>query len=101
MGEVAKQSGISATDGKAIKLNGRTYFAYTVYQSGKGAYFRVSDITDNQAASIQNPIMNVLMPSSAANGNLTMDVDMAIIGGKLHAVFACTNIGMRFYKLEK
>ena len=101
LGEVAKQSGISATDGKAIKLNGRTYFAYTVYQSGKGAYFRVSDITDNQAASIQNPIMNVLMPSSAANGNLTMDVDMAIIGGKLHAVFACTNIGMRFYKLEK
>ena len=101
LGEIAKQSGISATDGKAIKLNGRTYFAYTVYQSGKGAYFRVSDITDNQAASIQNPIMNVLMPSSAANGNLTMDVDMAIIGGKLHAVFACTNVGMRFYKLEK
>ena len=101
LGEIAKQSGISATDGKAIKLNGRTYFAYTVYQSGKGAYFRISDITDNQAASIQNPIMNVLMPSSAANGNLTMDVDMAIIGGKLHVVFACTNVGMRFYKLEK
>ncbi len=101
LGEISKQSGISATDGKAIKLNGRTYFAYTIYQSGKGAYFRVADITDNQAASIQNPIMNVLMPSSAANGNLTMDVDMTIIGGKLHAVFACTNIGMRFYKLEK
>lgn len=101
MGEITKQSGISATDCKAIKLNGRIYLAYTIYQSGKGAYFRISDITDNQAASIQNPIMNVLMPSTQANGNLTMDADMAVINGKLHAVFACTNIGMRFYKLEQ
>ena len=100
LGEITKQSGISATDCKAIRLNGRTYLAYTVYSSGRGAFFRISDITDNQAASIQNPIMNVLMPSIQANGNLTMDADMAIIGGKLHAVFACTNIGLRFYKLE-
>lgn len=101
LGEITKQSGISATDSKTIRLNGRIYLAYTVYISGKGAFFRISDITDNQAASIQNPIMNVLMPSTQANGNLTMDADMAIINGKLHAVFVCTNIGMRFYKLEQ
>lgn len=101
LGEISKSSGISATDSKAIKLNGRTYLAYTVYSSNKGAYFRVSDITDNQLASIQNPIMNVLMPSTQANGNLTMDADMAIINGKLHAVFVCTNIGMRLFKLEQ
>ena len=100
VGEITRQSGISATDGKIIRLNGRTYLAYTVFTSGRGAFFRISDITDNQASSIQNPIMNVLMPSTQGNGNLTMDADMAIINGKLHAVFACTNIGMRFYKLE-
>ena len=101
LGEVARQSGISATDGKTIKLNGRTYFAFTAYTANVGAFFRVADVTDNQAAAITNPIMNVLMPSTQANGNLTMDADMAIINGKLHAVFVCTNIGMRFYKLEQ
>lgn len=100
LGEVARQSGISATDAKIIRLNSRTYMAYTVYTANRGAFFRISDITDNQAASIQNPIMNVLMPSTQANGNLTMDADMAIINGKLHAIFVCTNIGMRLYKLE-
>ncbi len=101
LGEITKVSGISATDGKTFKLNGRTYFAYTAFTSNKGAYFRISDITDNQLASIQNPIMNVLMPSTQGNGNLTMDADMAIINGKLHAVFVCTNIGMQFFKLEQ
>lgn len=101
LAEISKSSGISATDAKTIKLNGRIYLAYTVYGSGKGAYFRISDITDNQLASIQNPIMNVLMPSNQANGNLTMDADMAIINGKLHAIFVCTNIGMQLFKLEQ
>lgn len=101
LSEISKVSGISSTDCKTIKLNGRIYLAFTAYTSGKGAYFRVCDITDNQVASIQNPIMNVLMPSSAGNANLTMDADMAIINGKLHAVFACTNIGMQFFKLEQ
>lgn len=100
LGEVAKASGISATDSKIFKFNGRTYMAFTAYTSGKGAYFRVADITDNAITGIQNPIMNVLMPSTQANGNLTMDADMAIINGKLHAVFVCTNIGMRLYQLE-
>ncbi|RZK60749.1 MAG: hypothetical protein EOO91_00085 [Pedobacter sp.] len=101
LSEVSKVTGISATDCKAIKLNGRTYLAYTAYTSGKGAYFRISDITDNQTTSLQNPIMDVLMKSTQANGNLTMDADMAIINGKLHAVFVCTNIGMQFFKLEQ
>jgi hypothetical protein len=101
LGEVSRVSGLPSTDSKIYRLNGRTYLAYTVYVSNKGAYFRISDITDNQVASIQNPIMNVLMPSTQANGNLTMDADMAVINGKLHAVFASTNIGMRLYKLEQ
>lgn len=100
-GEVSRVSSLQTTDSRVIKLNGRTYLAYTVFALNKGAYFRISDITDNQLASIQNPIMNVLMPSAQANGNLTMDADMAIINGKLHAVFACTNIGMQLFKLEQ
>ncbi len=101
LGEISRQSGISATDCKTIRLNGRIYMAYTAFISGRGAFFRVCDITDNQAAAILNPIMNVQMTSTQANGNLTMDADMAVINGKLHAVFACTNIGMRFYRLEQ
>jgi hypothetical protein len=101
LGEVSRVPSTQATDAKTFRLNGRTYLAYTVFVANTGAFFRVADITDNQLASIQNPIMNVLMPSTQANGNLTMDADMAIINGKLHAVFVCTNIGMRFYKLEQ
>lgn len=101
MEEVAKKSGLSSTDAKVYKLNGRTYLAYTVYATGKGAYFRVNDITEGNEASLEKPIMDILMPSAAANGNGTMAVDMAIINGKLHALFACTNIGMRLYKLEQ
>lgn len=101
LGEVSRVPSIQTTDSRVFRHNGRTYLAYSVFVSGRGAFFRISDITDNQLASIQNPIMNVLMPSTQANGNLTMDADMAIINGKLHAVFVCTNIGMRFYKLEQ
>ena len=101
LGEISRQSGISATDCKTIRLNGRIYMAYTAFINGRGAFFRVCDITDNQAAAILNPIMNVQMTSTQANANLTMDADMAVINGKLHAVFACTNIGMRFYRLEQ
>lgn len=101
LGEVARVPSLQTTDAKTIRLNGRTYLAYTVFVPNTGASFRISDITDNQLASIQNPIMSVLMPSTQANGNVTMDADMAIINGKLHAVFVCTNIGMRLYKLEQ
>lgn len=98
--EINKQSGLVATDCKAISYKGRTYFAYVAYSTGKGAYMRICDITDGQADSFKNPIFNVLMASTAANLNNTMDVDMAVINGKLHAVFACTNLGMNLYKLE-
>ncbi|GAB2545787.1 DUF5018 domain-containing protein [Rufibacter soli] len=101
MAELHKQTGITATDARVLAHKGRTYLAYTAYASGKGAYFRVCDITDGQVASFQNPIMNLLMPSTAANANNTMDADMAVVNGKLHAAFVCTNIGMRLYKLEK
>ncbi|QHL87604.1 hypothetical protein GU926_09190 [Nibribacter ruber] len=101
MAELHKQTGIVATDCKVKVHNGRTYLAYTAYVTGKGAYMRVCDITDGQPASYQNPIMNSLMPSTAANANNTMDADMAVVNGKLHAAFVCTNIGMRLYKLEK
>lgn len=101
LGEVSRVPSIQTTDSKVFRHNGRTYLAYTVFVPNQGASFRISDITDNQVASIQNPIMNVLMPSTQANGNLTMDADMAIINGKLHAVFVCTNIGMQLYKLEQ
>ncbi len=101
LGELHKQTGIIATDCKTIKYKDRIYLAYTAYATGKGALMRVCDITDGQAASYQNPIFDVTMPSTAANGNNTMDADMAVINGKLHAVFACTNIGMRLYSLER
>lgn len=101
LGEVSRVPSIQTTDSKTFMHNGRNYLAYTVFVANRGAFFRISDITDNQVTSIQNPIMNILMPSTQANGNLTMDADMAIINGKLHAVFVCTNIGMQFYKLEQ
>lgn len=100
LSELHKQTGISASDLRVLTYKSRVYLAYTAFSNGKGAIMRVCDITDGQLASFQKPIMDVLMPSTAANGNLTMDADMAVIDGKLHAVFACTNIGMRLYKLE-
>lgn len=101
MAETAKTTGLSSSDCRIYKHNDRVYLGFVVYVSGKGAYFRLADITDNQSASIQNPIMDILMPSTAANGNLTMDVDITKINGKLHAVFVCTNIGMQLFKLEE
>lgn len=101
MAETAKSSGLSASDCRIYKLNDRVYLGFVVHTVGKGAYFRLADITDNQAASVQNPIMDILMPSTALNVNVTMDVDLAKINGKLHAVFACTNIGMQLFKLEQ
>lgn len=101
MTETAKTTGLSSSDCRIYKSNGRVYLGFVVFVLGKGAYFRLADITDNQAASVQNPIMDILMPSTAANANLTMDVDITKINGKLHAVFACTNVGMQLFKLEE
>lgn len=101
LGETAKTTGLSTSDCRIYKLNDRIYLGFVVFVKDKGAYFRLADITDNQAASVQNPIMDILMPSKDDNANLTMDVDIAKINGKLHAVFACTNIGMQLFKLEQ
>lgn len=94
------QAGIISTDCKVKKHNGRIYLAYTAFVAGQGARFRICDITDGQLTSYTNPIFEKLMASTASNANNTMDADMAVVGGKLHAVFACTNIGMELYKLE-
>lgn len=100
LSEQHKQTGIITTDGKVITHNGRTYLAYTAFVANSGARFRVCDITDGQAASYASPIMDALMPSTSANGNNTVDADLRVIDGKLHAAFICTNIGVRLYKLE-
>jgi hypothetical protein len=94
-------SGIVTSDCKVKKYGGRVYLAYTAYVSGKGALLRICDITDPQPASFRNPIFEEWMDSKQPNANGTMDADMAVINGKLYAVFACTNIGLRVYKLEK
>lgn len=101
LAELHKQTGIIATDCKTYRHNGRVYLAYTAFAAGKGAVMRVCDITDGQLASYETPIFDVTMPSNAGNGNNTMDADMGVVNGKLHAVFTCTNIGMRLYQLEK
>jgi len=93
-------TGIVTTDCDTYSHNGRIYLAYTTYVSGSGAHFRVCDITDGQATSFQNPIMDVLMPSTAANGNTTTDAALSVVNGKLCAAFICTNIGAQIYQLE-
>ena len=93
-------SGISTSDCKTIAYNGRTYLAYTAYVAGRGAVIRLCDITTGEVAGFSNPILDDLIPSTSANGNLTMDVDMTTYNGKLYVVFSCTNIGMRLYQLN-
>lgn len=93
--------GIVTSDCKVKKYNGRIYLAYTAYVSGKGALLRICDITDRKAASFRSPIFEGWMESNQPNGNGTMDADMGVINGKLYALFACTNIGLEVYKLEK
>lgn len=93
-------SGIITSDCKVKKYKGRIYLAYTAYVSGKGAIFRICDITDREASSFRNPIFEKWMVSNQPNGNGTMDADMTVINGKLYALFACTNIGLQVYKLE-
>lgn len=100
MGELHHQPDMLVSDSKTIMHKGRIYLAYTAYSANRGAIMRIFDITDGQANSYKNPIFDVVMPASEPNANNTMDVDMAVIDGKLHAVFAMTNIGVRLYKLE-
>lgn len=98
--ELHRQAGIIVSDCRAIAHQGRIYMAYTAFVAGRGALMRVFDITDGQLDSYRLPLMDVTMSSTAPNANNTMDTDLAVIDGKLHAVFACTNIGMKLFRLE-
>ncbi len=101
MSQLFNFGGFPVTDGDVIEHNGRIYLGYTVHSNGNGAYLRICDITDGQLTSYQTPIMDVLMPSKAANGNGTVDAQFMVIDGKLHAGFTDTNVGLRIYALEK
>ena len=101
MSELFTAKGFPVTDGAVVEHNGRVYLGFTVHGNGKGAYHRICDITDGQLKSYQNPIMDILMPSKAANGNGTVDASFMVIDGKLHAGFTDTNVGLRIYALEK
>lgn len=99
MNETQKLTGTVVTDGKTIKHKGRIYLAYTAHSNNKGI-MRICDITDGSLDAYKNPIFNQTMSVSAGNTNATMDADLSVIGGKLHAAFACTNIGLYVYCLE-
>ena len=100
MQEMFRVPGFYCTDGKVIKHNGRVYLAYTAHSNSKGI-MRVCDITDGSKEAYSTPIFNQVMELTGANGNATMDADMAIIDGKLHVAFACTNLGLYMYKFDK
>ena len=99
MTETQKLTGMVVTDGKTFKYNNRIYLAFTAHANNKGV-MRICDITDGTLDSYKNPIFDQTMSLSAGNANATMDADMAVIGGKLHVAFACTNVGLYVYCLE-
>ena len=102
MSETQKITGFYATDGKTIRYKGHVYLAYVAYNSSTSkGYMRICDITDGQKSSYQNPIFEQEMEEKGANANGTMDADFAIIDGKLHAAFACTNLGLYLYIFDK
>ena len=75
--------------------------AYVVHSNDKGAIMRICDITEGDVASYQNPIFDEVIPYPAANGNMSMGVDLAVVNDKLYALFGDTNVGMVLYCLEK
>lgn len=101
LGENFKLSDISSTDCSTCKYKNRLYLAYIAHSNDKGAIIRVCDITVGDVASYQNPIFDSLIPYPAANGNMSMGVDLAVVNGKLYALFGDTNVGMSLYCLEK
>ena len=102
MSETQKITGFYATDGKTIRYKDHVYLAYVAYNSSTSkGYMRICDITDGQKSSYQNPIFEQEMEEKGANANGTMDADFAIIDGKLHAAFACTNLGLYLYIFDK
>lgn len=100
MTENFKLTGIKTTGGKLYKHNGRTYLAYTTQDGTDKALMRICDVTTGDIDSYKNPIFNRAMPVAGSNGNGTMDAEIALIGGKLHVVFGCTNVGFTVYCFE-
>lgn len=98
--ESFRASGFYATDGKVIKHNGRVYLAYTAHSNNKGI-MRICDITEDQKESYAAPIFEQVMEVEGANGNATMDAELAVIDGKLCVAFACTNLGLYVYQFDK
>lgn len=100
MGETQRISGFYATDGKVIRYKNRLYLAYVAHSNSKGI-MRICDITDGQKASFQNPVFEQVMEETGANANGTMDADFAVVDGKLHVAFVCTNLGFYLYMFDK
>ncbi|MCA5004392.1 hypothetical protein [Sphingobacterium bovistauri] len=101
MNENFKISGQYTTANKFFTYKGRDYVSYTIFQANRGMIMRLIDFTNGELNAFQNPILDVLMPSNAANGNATMDTDIAIINNKLHVMYSCSNIGIRVYQVEE
>lgn len=97
--ESAKLNGIPTSDGKVFTYKGRKYLAVVIIPGDNKAIYRIFDITDSSQYSLENPIMNIVAPTAAANVNKTMDADFAIIKGTLHVLFNATNYGVAVYNL--
>lgn len=100
--EVFRLSAPSTTDLKVLEHNGRRYCAYTIFVGGdRGHLFRISDVTEGVLESYQTLIMDLKSGLNVANGNNTLDSDLAVINGKLYVLFYGTNDGLYVYQLEK
>ena len=98
--ETAKVSGSATSDAKTITYKGRKYIAYVTLQSSTNHVFRIVDFTAGNTYSLENPIMNIT-GGIVGNGNITVDADFKVIGGKLHVLFYGTNDRLAVYKLEQ
>lgn len=92
-------SGIVTSDCKTIVYKGRKYIAYVTLTGGKHA-FRIIDYTAASNYALENPIMDIA-GAAISNGNVTVDADFKVIGGKLHVLFYGTNDKLAVYKLEQ
>lgn len=90
----------ATTDCRVIDHKEKRYLAYTVLLDSNQPVMRICDITDGAKKSFEVPIFETLMSQKAANGNLTMDADLAIVDGKLHVAFVSSNSNFYLYSLE-
>ncbi|MCD8081326.1 MAG: DUF5018 domain-containing protein, partial [Bacteroides sp.] len=99
MEEIQGLSGMIVTDGHVFRHNDRIYLAYIAF-NGTKAIMRFCDITSGELSAYSMPIFQQEMSQTGANGNGTMGTDMAVIDGKLHVAFACTNLGLYVYRFD-